>query len=112
MTGFAPTLQAFFTDRLVRQRRASPQTVAAYRDAIKLLLAFAQQHTGKQPSDLDLADIDVELVGAFLDHLEHELGNTPRTRNARLRDRALHAHQDRPRDQGLDRRIAARPLAR
>jgi site-specific recombinase XerD len=84
MTALAPTLQAFFTDRLVRQRHASPQTVAAYRDAIKLLLAFAQQRTGKQPSELDLADIDVALVGAFLDHLEHERGNTPRTRNARL----------------------------
>jgi integrase len=84
MTALAPTLQAFFTDRLIRQRHASPQTVAAYRDAIKLLLAFAQQQTGKQPSELDLADIDVELVGAFLDHLEHERRNTPRTRNARL----------------------------
>jgi integrase/recombinase XerD len=84
MTALAPTLQAFFTDRLMRQRHASPQTVAAYRDALKLLLAFAQQRTGRQPSELDLADLDAELVGEFLDHLERERGNSPRTRNARL----------------------------
>jgi integrase/recombinase XerD len=84
MTALAPTLQAFFTDRLVRQRQVSPETVAAYRDALKLLLAFAQRQTGKPPSELDLDDLDVELVGAFLDHLEHDRGNTPRTRNARL----------------------------
>jgi integrase/recombinase XerD len=84
MTHLAPTMQAFFTDRLIRQRHASPQTVAAYRDALKLLLAFAQQRTGKQPSDLDLGDVDAELVGEFLDHLERERGNSARTRNARL----------------------------
>ena len=41
MSTLAPTLQAFFTDRLARQRQASPHTIAAYRDAVKLLLAFA-----------------------------------------------------------------------
>jgi site-specific recombinase XerD len=84
MTALAPTLQAFFTDRLIQQRHASPQTVAAYRDAIKLLLAFVEQRTGEQPSELDFAQLDVDLVGAFLDHLERERGNSPRTRNARL----------------------------
>jgi integrase/recombinase XerD len=80
----APTLQAFFTDRLARQRQASGHTIAAYRDACKLLLAFAAQHTGKAPSHLEIADLDAALVGAFLDHLEHERGNGVRTRNARL----------------------------
>lgn len=46
MTTLAPTLQAFFTDRLARQRQASPHTVAAYRDALRLLLVFAAQRTG------------------------------------------------------------------
>jgi site-specific recombinase XerC len=41
MSALAPTLQAFFTDRLIRQRQASPHTVAAYRDKFKVLLAFA-----------------------------------------------------------------------
>ena len=84
MTALAPTLQAFFTDRLARQRHASPQTVAAYRDTWRLLLAFAAARTGKQPSQLDIADLDAPLIGAFLDHLEHDRGNSPRTRNARL----------------------------
>jgi integrase/recombinase XerD len=84
MTALAPTLQAFFTDRLIGQRQASPHTIAAYRDTLRLLLTFAAQRTGKQPSLLDVDDLDAPLIGAFLDHLEHERGNSPRTRNARL----------------------------
>jgi len=72
------------TDRLIRQRQASPHTVAAYRDAFKLLLAFAGQRTGKSPSKLEVADLDAPLIGAFLEHLETERGNSARTRNARL----------------------------
>ena len=72
-------LQAFFTDRLTRQRHASPQTVAAYRDAWRLLLTFAAQRTGKQPCHLDIADPDAPLIGGFLDHLEHDRGNSPCT---------------------------------
>jgi integrase/recombinase XerD len=80
----APTLQAFFTDRLARQHQASPHTIAAYRDAIKLLLAFAARQTGKPPFRLDIADLDVPLIGAFLNQLETSRGNSVRTRNARL----------------------------
>ena len=84
MSALAPTLQAFFTDRLVRQRQASPQTIAAYRDTLRLLLAFAADRTGTAPSALDIGEIDAPLVGAFLDHLERDRGNGVRTRNARL----------------------------
>jgi site-specific recombinase XerD len=84
MTALAPTLQAFFTDRLARQRDASPHTIAAYRDTWRLLLAFASAKTAKQPSSLEITDLDAPLIGGFLDHLEHGRGNTPRTRNARL----------------------------
>jgi site-specific recombinase XerD len=84
VTDLAPVLQAFFTDRLARQRHASGQTVAAYRDAWRLLLAFAAQRTGKPPSKLGIADLDAPLIGDFLDHLERERGNGARTRNARL----------------------------
>jgi site-specific recombinase XerD len=89
LTTLAPTLQAFFTNRLARQRQASPHTISAYRDALKLLLAFAAQRTGKAPSHLEITDLDAPLIGAFLDHLESERGNTARTRNARLA--AIHA---------------------
>jgi len=84
VTALAPVLQAFFTDRLARQRHASGQTIAAYRDAWRLLLTFAAGRTGKQPVQLDIADLDAPLIGSFLDHLEHVRGNSPRTRNARL----------------------------
>ncbi len=84
MSVLAPTLQAFFTDRLARQRRASEHTVAAYRDTLRLLLTFAATRTKTAPSNLDVADLNAELVGGFLDHLEHERGNSVRTRNARL----------------------------
>jgi site-specific recombinase XerD len=84
MTALAPTLEAFFTDRLARQRRASPHTTAAYRDTCRLLLGYASRQTGRPPSRLDLADLDAPLIGAFLDHLETHRANSTRTRNARL----------------------------
>ncbi|HTX94770.1 MAG TPA: tyrosine-type recombinase/integrase [Mycobacterium sp.] len=77
-------LQAFFTERLITQRDASPQTIAAYRDTFRLLLRFTQKRTGKQPFQLDIEDLDAPLIGAFLTHLEQGRGNSPRTRNARL----------------------------
>ena len=64
MTALAPTLQAFFTDRLIRQRQASPHTIAAYRDTLRLLLVFASARCGKEPSKLDIDDLDAPLVGA------------------------------------------------
>jgi integrase/recombinase XerD len=84
MTLLAPTLETFFTERLMTQRRASPHTIAGYRDTMRLLLCFASEHTGKPPSNLDVADLDVRLISAFLDHLEQERGNTATTRNVRL----------------------------
>ncbi len=84
MTALATTLQAFFTDRLVRQRHASPHTLAAYRDTLRLLLVFAAGTKGKEPSRLDIDDLDAPLIGAFLDNLEHQRKNSTRTRNARL----------------------------
>ena len=84
MSPLAPALQAFFTQRLITQRDASPQTIAAYRDTFRLLLRFAQKQTGRQPFQLDLEDLDAPLIGAFLTHLELGRGNSPRTRNARL----------------------------
>jgi integrase/recombinase XerD len=84
MTALSPTLQAFFTERLIRQRQVSPHTLLAYRDTFRLLLGFAHARTGKPPCDLDLADLDAAAVSAFLDHLEHERHNSTRTRNARL----------------------------
>lgn len=84
MTLIAPTLQAWFTERLITQRNSSPRTIASYRDTLRLLLQFASEKTGKQPCELDIDDLDAPMVGAFLNHLEQDRGNSPRTRNARL----------------------------
>lgn len=84
MSLLAPTLEAFFTERLIGQRRASPHTIAAYRDTLCLLLRFAERETRRTPSALSFDDLDAPLIGRFLDHLEQERGNSVRTRNARL----------------------------
>lgn len=115
MTLLAPVLEAFFAERLQRQKRVSPHTISAYRDAFRLLLAFAERQLGKTPCDLLLADVDAPLVGAFLDHLERERGNTARSRNARLA--AIHsffrfAAGREPAHAGLIQRVLAIPQKR
>ena len=84
MSALAPSLEAFFTDRLVGQRAASQNTIAAYALTFRLLLGFASARSGTPPSRLDIAELDAPLVAAFLEHLERERGNTAATRNARL----------------------------
>lgn len=84
MSSLAPTLEAYFTDRLICQRRASPHTIASYRDTFRLLLAYIQRTTGTPPSRLAITDLDAATIGAFLQHLEQERANTARTRNIRL----------------------------
>jgi integrase/recombinase XerD len=84
VTAAAATVQAFFTERLIRQRRASGHTITAYRDTLRLLLTFAAGRTGTSPCRLDIADLTAPVIAAFLDHLEHDRANSVRTRNARL----------------------------
>ena len=84
MSTLAPALEAFFTERLAAQRNASPNTIAAYRDTWRLVLRFAHARTGKEPCQLDVADLDASVIGAFLEYLETERRNSVRTRNARL----------------------------
>ena len=52
MTLLAPLLESFFTQRLQNQKQVSPNTIASYRDAFRLLLRFAQTHLGKVLSEL------------------------------------------------------------
>ncbi len=81
---FPALLQTFFTERLHRQRQASPHTIAGYRDTFRLLLRFAAEQLRKAPTELEIEDLDAPFIGKFLDHLEDNRGNSPRTRNARL----------------------------
>lgn len=81
---FSELLQAFFTDWLMGQRSASPNTIVNYRDTFRLLLAYAREHLRKVPTNLTIHDLDAPFVIRFLDHLEKERHNTPRSRNVRL----------------------------
>lgn len=89
MSALAPTLEAYFTDRLRAQRQASPQTIVAYRDAWRLFLQYVSAATRKSPAQLDFSDLHAGCVANFLQWLEQERHNTVRTRNARLA--AIHA---------------------
>jgi integrase/recombinase XerD len=112
---FPALLEAFFVDRLIRQRQASAHTITSYRDTFRLLLQYAQQRLSKAPSQICLTDLDTPFLGAFLDHLEHKRNNSARSRNVRLaaihsffRYVALHA----PECNGIALRVLAMPSKR
>jgi integrase/recombinase XerD len=112
---FATLLETFFTERLLRQKRASPHTVASYRDTFCLLLRFAQRRLHKIPSALTLDELDAPLISAFLDHLEQDRGTSARSRNVRLA--ALHsffhyASLHAPSHSGVIQRVLAIPSKR
>lgn len=81
---FASLVQEFFTDYMTRQRALSPQTLASYRDSFVLLLRFAETSLRKPSCAVELADLKPEFIASFLDHLECDRGNSPRSRNIRL----------------------------
>lgn len=115
MSLIAPTLQTFFTDRLAKQRRVSPRTIASYRDSLKLLVVFAHDRTGKTPCALTWEDLDTKMICAFLDHLEAERHNSARTRNLRLtaiRSLFTYASLHHPEHAELIRRVLAIPAKR
>jgi site-specific recombinase XerD len=112
---FPALLEAFFTDRLMRQRKASPHTIAAYRDTFRLLLCYAKERLKKPPSALTFQNLDAPFIGAFLNHLEKQRANSARSRNLRLA--AIHAFFryvafEHPDHSGLIQRVLAIPNKR
>jgi site-specific recombinase XerD len=79
----ALALHGFFTDYLPRQRALSPHTLQSYRDSLKLLLQFTAGKKG-DPSQLTVAQLNVERLTAFLQSLETTRRNAVSTRNVRL----------------------------
>ena len=77
-------LSKFLTSHLAAERDVSAQTIASYRDAIRLLLTWFRDVQAIPPEKLRLADIDRARVLAFLDWLQAERGNSASTRNQRL----------------------------
>ena len=80
----AVLLQQFFTERLCTQMQASPHTIAGYRDTFRLLLRFASTELGRPPTRLAIEDLDADLIGKFLTHIETTRSNSARSRNTRL----------------------------
>lgn len=115
MSPVAPTLQAFFTDRLIRQRQVSAKTIESYRDTLRLLLGYVQATTGKPPAGLSWDDLSDGVITGFLDHLEASRGNTSRTRNLRLtaiRSLFRYAALQHPEHAALISRVLAIPAKR
>jgi len=113
--GMAALMESFFHQRLVQQRNATSATMSAYRDALRLLVLYASQRKGCSPCDLVTADLDRDVVLDFLDHLERERGNSPRTRNARLttiRSFFRHVAATDPASMGVAQRVLAIPSKR
>jgi integrase/recombinase XerD len=77
MSSLAPTLETYFTDRLIRQRRVSPHTIASYRDTFRLLLGYINRTTGTPPSRLEITDLDAARIGAFFSTSSTSAGTPP-----------------------------------
>jgi site-specific recombinase XerD len=84
MTALAPSLATFLREHLPRERRASPHTCEAYAYSFQLLVTFAAQRLATRPHRLEVEQLDVPMILAFLEYIEQERGNTARSRNARL----------------------------
>jgi integrase/recombinase XerD len=111
----ATLLESFFRNRLTKQRNASPSTIASYRDALRMLILFAAERTGRKPCSLTVEDIERDLVLAFLDELEQKRKNAIQTRNARLtaiRSFFHHVAANDPGSLGIAQRILAIPIKR
>ena len=112
---FPMLLESFFTKRLIAQRRASPQTIASYRDTFRLLLKFAHTELGKSASQIAMEDLNATFVGAFLDNLEGNRSNSVRSRNLRMtviRSFFRYAVMEAPQYSGLVQRVLAMPSKR
>jgi site-specific recombinase XerD len=110
-----PLLESFFTQRLMAQRKASPHTIAAYRDTFSLLLKFAQKHLGREPSQLMLEDLNAVFIASFLEDLESGRHCCPRSRNVRLaaiRSFFRYAAVEAPQHAALIQRILSIPRKR
>ena len=73
---FAALLQGFFTERLMKQRQASPHDRLVPR-RVPPCCCSSSPNGCEAPATLALEDIDAPLIVAFLDELESVPGSTP-----------------------------------
>jgi site-specific recombinase XerD len=98
---------------MTKQRNASKATIASYRDALRMLILFAAERTKRKPCALAVADLDRDLVLAFLDELEQNRKSAIATRNARLagiRSFFHHVAANDPGSLGVAQRVLAIPV--
>ena len=79
---FAGHLTAYLGRWLPGQRNLSPNTIASYRDAFRLLIAFFRER-GKEPEGLSMDDLGRDGVLLFMEWLEAR-GCSDSTLNQRL----------------------------
>ena len=111
-TSLPSLLESFFRHRMMKQRNASEATIASYRDGLRLLILFAAEHTQRKPCALTVADLDRNLVLAFLDDLETKRQNAVQTRNMRLtaiRSFFRHVAENDPASLGIAQRNPRNP---
>ncbi|WP_319566984.1 tyrosine-type recombinase/integrase [Cohaesibacter marisflavi] len=84
MTQLAQHLAAFLRDHLPNERRASIHTCDAYSYSFQLLVQFVSNQLDKRPCLLQIEEIDVPAILAFLEYIEHVRDNKASSRNARL----------------------------
>ena len=82
-------IRRFLMEYLVGERNLARNTQQSYRDAVRLLVVFVATKTHKKVDELLIADIDADLLRAFLRHIEEKRKCSIASRNQRLA--AIHA---------------------
>lgn len=80
---FAPVLQSFFENYLVKERGVSAHTVRAYRDTFVQLIEYLDERRRIKPERITLELLDKSLVLDFLNWLEEKKHCSVPTRNQR-----------------------------
>jgi integrase/recombinase XerD len=83
-TDFAVSLRRYLTNHMAGLRGCSPNTIASYRDAFKLLICYFRDERSIPPERLTLELIDVAAITGFLTWLRTSRHNSPSTCNQRL----------------------------
>ena len=80
----APYIQDYFKISLMLERNVSQNTIDTYKYVFQIFLDYCQELLRIRKDLLSLEDVNSELVGQFLTHLERKRNNSISTRNARL----------------------------
>jgi integrase/recombinase XerD len=83
-TDFAVSLRRFLTSYLAGLRGYSPNTIASYRDAFKLLISYLRDECNIPPEKLTLDMINADAITGFLQWLRTSRRNSASTCNQRL----------------------------